>query len=132
MTTQTQTSNTSIRPVLYANAIFSGLSGLFFSVASKAISTFLGLNAAPYVLALGIGLIAFADILYIYAKRPTISSNFVLFAIIADSIWVLASILLLLTNWIPFSTEGKWLVGIIAIIVDIFASLQFFKWRRMQ
>ena len=132
MTIQTQTSNTSIRPILYANAIFCGISGLTFALASKSISAFLGLDANGVILALGIGLISYAEFLYLYAKRPIISQSFVLFAIIADSIWVLASILFLLTNWVPFSVQGKWMIGIIAVIVDLFATLQFFEWRKME
>ena len=131
MTIQSQTSNISIRPILYANAVFSGLSGLIFSVASKAISAFLGIDAPIIILAIGLDLIVFAGLLYYFGSRPTISRNFVLFAIIADSIWVLGSILLLLTDWAALSVEGKWAVGILAIIVDIFAALQFFKWQKV-
>ncbi|MBT3338086.1 MAG: hypothetical protein HN855_10160 [Anaerolineae bacterium] len=133
MTTQMQTSNTSIRPILYANAIFSGISGLIFTFSSKTIAAFLGIaSSSGIVLVLGIVLMVFADVIYIFAKREEISKGFVLFAIIADSLWVFASILLLLTSWVPFTAEGKWAVGIIAIIVDIFAALQFFKWQKMK
>ncbi|MBT3313875.1 MAG: hypothetical protein HN390_04600 [Anaerolineae bacterium] len=132
MTVQTHTNQTSVRPILYANAIFCGVSGLIFAIASKSVSAFLGLDASGIILALGIGLIIYAEFIYIFAKRPAILRNFVLFAIIADSLWVLGSILLLITNWVPFTVQGKWLIGIIAIIVDIFAALQFFKWQKME
>ena len=132
MTIQTQTSNTSIRPILYANAIFSGLSGLIFTLASKSLAEFLGVDAPLIILLLGLNLILFAGLLYYYGSRPSISRKFVLFAIVADSIWVLASLLLLLTNWVPFSVQGKWMIGIIAVIVDLFATLQFFEWRKME
>lgn len=132
MTVQTNTSNTSIRPVLYGNAVFSGFSGLYFAAASKSVATFLGIEASFIVLELGLSLMLFAGLLFYYGSRPSIPQKFVLFAIIADSIWVLASVLLLVTNWVPFSVEGKWAVGIIAIIVDIFAGLQFFQWRKMR
>jgi len=74
----------------------------------------------------------FSGLLFYYGSRPSIPEKFILGVIIADSIWVLASVLLLVTNWVPFSVEGKWAVGIIAIIVEIFAGLQFFKWRKMR
>jgi hypothetical protein len=44
---------------------------------------------------------------------------------------VLASIILLVTGWIPFSVAGNWAVGIVAMIVDLFATLQFLGWRKM-
>ena len=59
------------------------------------------------------------------------SRQFALFVICVDSAWVLGSILLLLTNWLPLSVEGKWTVGLVAVIVDMFATLQFLEWRKM-
>ncbi len=132
MTLQSKTSNTSIRPILYANAVFSGLSGLIFTLTSKTLVSFLGIDSSCIILALGLDLMLFSALLFYYGSRPTISRKFVLFAIIADSLWVLGSILLLITNWVPFTVQGKWLIGIIAIIVDIFAALQFFKWQKMK
>jgi hypothetical protein len=49
----------------------------------------------------------------------------VLYAII-DSAWVVGSVILLLSSWIPFTTEGKWAVGVVAVIVAMFASLEFY------
>ncbi len=130
MTTQSQFSN--IRRILFANAIFCAVSGLILAFASKPIAAFLGIApSAGILLGLGIALMVYADIVYIFAKREEISKGFVLFVIIAESLWVLDSILLLVTNWIPFTVEGKWTIGIIAVIVDLFASLQFFEWRKM-
>ncbi len=102
-----------------------------FALASNAVSSFLGLDAALIIFALGIGLVGYAGLIYLKASRPTITREFVLFAIIADSAWVLGSVLLLITNWIPFSVEGKWAIGIIAAIVDMFATLQFMEWRKI-
>ena len=127
----TPANQTFIRRILYGNAIFSGVSGLLFLLASNPIAKFLGLDASLVVLILGIGLVGYAVLIYTNVSRVEISSAFVLFAIIGDSAWVLLSIILLLTSWVPFSVEGKWAVGIIAVIVDIFATLQFLEWRKM-
>jgi hypothetical protein len=127
-----QSQFTNIRRVLYANAIFCGVSGLAFTFASKPIAVFLGIaSSSGILLGLGIVLMIYADIVYIFAKKDDISKGFVLFVIIADSLWVLDSILLLVTNWVPFTVEGKWAIGIIAVIVDLFATFQFFEWRKM-
>jgi hypothetical protein len=126
-----QTNSTAIRRILYGNAIFSGLSGLFLAVASNQIAQFLGVDAPLAILFIGIGLAGYTILLYMKASRPEISRSFVLIAIIGDSLWVLLSIILLLTGWIPFSPEGKWAVGIVATVVDVFATLQFIEWRKM-
>jgi hypothetical protein len=47
-----------------------------------------------------------------------------------DLVWVLGSGLLLFV--VPFSTSGKWLVGIIAELVLAFAALQWFGIRRVR
>ena len=125
-------SSSMIRSMLYGNAVFSGISGLLFIFASQPIARFLGVDMPLAILLLGIGLVGYAALIYVNASRPEISRSFVLFAVVADSIWVLLSILLLLTNWVPFTVPGKWAVGIVAAIVDVFAMLQFFEWRKMQ
>jgi hypothetical protein len=124
-------SASAIRSILYGNAVFSGISGLLFIFASRPIARFLGVDMPLAILLLGIGLVGYAASIYINASRPEISRSFVLLAVVADSVWVLLSIVLLLTNWVPFTVPGKWAVGIVAAIVDIFATLQFFEWRKM-
>jgi hypothetical protein len=123
--------STLIRSILYGNAIFSGVSGLLFIFASRPIARFIGIDMPLAILVMGIGLAGYAALIYINAARPEISRSFVLFAVVCDSIWVLLSIILLLTDWVPLSVSGRWAVGIVAAIVDVFATLQFFEWRKM-
>ncbi len=125
------TRSSSIRSILYGNAIVSGAGGLLFIFASRSIAGFLGIDMPLAILVTGIGLVGYAALIYTCASRPEISRNFVLAAVIGDSLWVFLSIILLLTNWVPFSAPGKWAVGIVAAIVDVFATLQFFEWRKM-
>ena len=126
-----QTNSTTIRRILYGNAIFSGVSGLLFTIASNPIAKFIGVDAPLVILSIGVGLASYAALIYVNASRVEISRPFVLTAVISDSVWVLLSILLLITGWVSFSVEGKWAVGIIAVIVDVFATLQFIEWRKM-
>ena len=120
-----------IRRILFGNAIFSILSGLLFTVFSTLIANFLGVGTPTIILLIGIGLIGYAVLIYVNASRSEISRSFVLFAILGDSAWVVLSIVLLFTNWVPFTVEGKWAIGVIAAIVDVFATLQFLEWRKM-
>jgi hypothetical protein len=122
---------TLIRRILYGNAIFSGMSGLLSIVASRPIANFIGLDASLAIFVIGIGLVGYAALIYMNASRAEISRSFVFAAFIGDSIWVLLSIILLITGWVPFSVEGNWAVGIIALIVDIFATLELIEWRKM-
>ncbi len=120
-----------LRRVLDANAVFSATSGLFLVVAAKPLAEFLG--ASQLVMAiLAVVLFGYAALIAFNTSRPVIRRGFALFAIISDSVWVLASILLLVAPWFAFSGEAKWAIGITAICVDIFATLQFLEWRKMQ
>ena len=127
----TQNTQSTLRRVLNANAVFSATSGLFFFVAAKPLAEFLG--ASPLVMTmLTVVLFGYAALITWNTSRPTVNRNFVLFTVIGDSAWVLASILLLLSGLFPFTGDAKWAIGITAICVDIFATLQFMEWRKMR
>jgi hypothetical protein len=120
-----------MRPILYGNPIFSSVSGLLLIFAARPIASFIGIDVPLAILQLGIGLAGYAALLYLNATRPEIARSFVLTAVICDSLWVVLSIMLLTTDWVSFSVAGTWAVGIIAAIVAVFATLQFFEWRKM-
>ena len=127
----TQNTQSTLRRVLNANAVFSATSGLFFFVAAKPLAEFLG--ASPLVMTmLTVVLFGYAALITWNTSRPTVNRNFVLFTVLGDSAWVLASILLLLSGLFPFTGDAKWAIGITAICVDVFATLQFLEWRKMR
>lgn len=141
MTTQEKIMNTQInsqptssliRRALYGDAAFSGVSGLVFLLAANPVSTFLGVNAPMVIAVIGVGIVGYSALLFYHASRPMIAPSFALFPITGNSLWVLGSIVLLVTGWIPFSAEGKWAVAVVAMIVDAFAMVQFVGWRRIK
>ena len=127
----TQINQSNLRHILNANAMFSTTSGLIFVLAAKPLAGFLGIT--PLVLyILAIIMFGYAALIAFNTYSPAISREFTLFTVIGDSAWVLASILLLVAPWFAFSSDAKWAIGITAICVDIFATLQFLEWRRMR
>jgi hypothetical protein len=123
-----QTDQSNLRRILNANAMFSATSGLFFLLAAKPLAEFL--STTPLIMyLLTIIMFGYAALLAFNASRPLISREFTLFTVIGDTAWVLLSILLLLTP--AFGSDAKWAIGITAICVDIFATLQFLEWRKM-
>jgi hypothetical protein len=124
------TNQSNLFHILNANAMFSFTSGLFFVLARKPLGEFLG--ASPIVMIdLAVVMFGYAALIAFNTQRPTISRGFTLFTVIGDSAWVLASILLLVTPWFTFSGDAKWAIGVTAICVDIFATIQFLEWRKM-
>ena len=122
--------NQSLSRLLIANATFCSTSGLIFTLAAKPLAGFLD-TTQPVMLILGVALILYGTWVGFNATRPVISRGFALFIVIADSVWVLFSILLLVLPIFDFTPEAKWGIGIVAICVDLFATLQFLQWRRM-
>lgn len=119
-----------LRRALDANAVFSATIGLFFFVAAKPLAEFLGASQLVITI-LAFVLFGYASLIAFNTSRPVISRGFALFTVFGDSAWVLASILLLATGLFPFTSDAKWAIGITAICVDIFATLQFLEWRKM-
>lgn len=119
-----------LRRVLDANAVFSATSGLFFFVAAKPLAEFLGASQLVMTI-LAFVLFGYAALIAFKTSRANIGRGFALVTIIGDSAWVLASILLLVLSFFNFSSDAKWAIGITAICVDIFATLQFLEWRKM-
>jgi len=132
MTTQTLPHDSLLRRALLGNTLFSGLSGLIAVIAAGPLAAYIGLPSPIILIVLGIGLMGYAVGLYRMATRQSLSRADALFAVVADIAWVIASFILLLIGWPPFTTAGKWLVVIIADIVAVFAILQFIGLRRLK
>jgi len=127
----TQIPQFTLRRVLDANAVFSATSGLFFFVAAKPLAEFLGASLLIMNI-LAIVMFGYSALIAFNTSRPVISRGFTLFTVIGDSAWVLGSILLLVTPWFTYTSDAKWAIGLTAICVDLFATLQFLEWRKMK
>lgn len=134
MTTQTssQTDNTTLlRRALLGNAVFSGVSGLAMTLAAGPLALLMGLPSPLILVVVGLGVLGYAAIAFRISARPSISRGEAIFTVIADSSWVAASLVLLLSGWVAFTPTGKWLVAVAADIVAAFALLQFVGLRRL-
>ena len=119
-----------LRKALMGNALFSTLSGLTMLLAQGWVLRILGLPSSVNPLVLGAGLIVFAVMLVINAQRQQVKKSDAWIAVCMDLAWVLGSYVLIFI--VPFSTAGKWVVGVVAELVLLFAVLQFLGIRRIQ
>lgn len=126
----TQNHQPNLLHILNANAMFSFTSGLFFLLTAKPLAGFLGATSAV-LYALAFVMFGYAALIAFNTHSPTVSRGFTLFTVIGDSAWVLGSILLLVLPLFHFTADAKWAIGVTAICVDIFATLQFLEWRKM-
>jgi hypothetical protein len=123
-------SQSTLHRILDANATFCATSGLFSLLAAGPLADFLN-TTQFFMTVLAVGLFSYATFTVYNASQPVISRGFTLFTVIVNSTWVLASILLLILPIFHFTPEAKWAIGIIAICVDVFATIQFLEWRKM-
>jgi hypothetical protein len=119
-----------LRRALLANASFSTISGLALVFAEREIVRLLGLPDTVSLVPLGISLLVFAAVLVHFARKKTINLLDAWIAVVMDAAWVIGSYPLLFVA--PFSTAGKWIVGIVAEVVMVFALLQWLGIRRIR
>ena len=126
----TQTNQSNLFHILNANAMFSFTSGLFFVLARRPLGEFLGASSTV-MMTLAVVMFGYAALIAFNTQRNSISHGFKLLTVIGDSAWVLASILLIVLPIFTFTSDAKWAIGITAICVDIFATIQFLEWRKL-
>jgi hypothetical protein len=119
-----------LRKALMGNAFFSTLSGLTILFAQGWVLRILGLSSSINLLILGVGLIVFALTLVINARKQQVKKSDAWVAVLMDLAWVFGSYVLIFI--VPFSREGKWVVGAVAELVLAFAVLQYVGIRRIQ
>lgn len=120
-----------LRRALQGNAAFSGISGLILFLFSSYIAPFLGLKSATVLIALGLVLVMYAPILVFFSLKEPINRSFAITAVVLDVLWVFGSLIIIFSSWVPLSIAGKWVIGILADIVLIFAILQSIGIRRL-
>jgi len=112
------------------NALFSTISGLTLILAGQRVVRLLGLPEAVNLLTMGISLLVFAVTLVVFARKKPIKVSDAWMAVLLDLAWVIGSYPLLLV--VPFSTTGKWIVGIVAEGVMLFTLVQWLGIRRIR
>jgi hypothetical protein len=132
MTTLTQTNDNLLRNALRGNSVFSVVRGLIMIFDAGLFANFMGIESTIPFIVIGIGLLLYAAMLYINTTQRPINKTFGWYAVIADGVWVLASAIVLLTDAFTLTSEGKWLVLIIADMVLLFAIVQYIGIRRMK
>lgn len=103
-----------LRTVLKLDALVSGLNGVAYLVAAGPLATLLGASSALLV-GLGVFLVLWAAALVIIATRPRISRPAVWVVAVANALWVLDSVVLVVAGGL--STVGVGWALLQAIVV---------------
>ncbi|MCE4069116.1 MULTISPECIES: hypothetical protein [Pseudomonas] len=118
-----------LRLTLKADALAGGAMGLLMALAAQPLGQLLGL---PFVLLLaaGIVLLPLALVLYWMSNQPALSRTGVWAVIALNALWVVESAALLVTGYVQPTALGYAFVIGQALVVLLFAELEFFGLRR--
>ena len=122
-------SNTFLRYALLADAIASGATGLLMIAGAGLLEGLLGLPALLTREA-GLVLVPFVAFVALVGTRRVISRPAVQAVIALNVLWVLGSALLLASGWVAPTMLGYAFVIAQAVVVGVFAELQFIGLRR--
>ena len=115
-----------LRRVLQADGVVVGLSGILLTAGVGPVSSLLGLNSPPVLVVMGLIFLVYGGaVLWVVTKRELVRPLGYAVALL-NTIWVLASLAILLTDLASLTTQGKWIVAIVAVVVAAFAAVQYY------
>lgn len=129
MTTTVQVDDRPIRRMLTLNAAFSGMGGLAAALFAAPLSDAIDLPVAA-LRVVGIGLVGYAALLLLWARRPVFRAAEGWAAIIADAGWVVGTVVLLVAFDVT-NRAGRALLIAVAVVVAAFAEGQYLAIRKL-
>ena len=132
MSTSVSSSPLLLRRALGGNGLFSLSSGLISLVWADPLALLLGVPSSLVLRAIGLVLMGYAGFLFWLAFRPTLARRMVLLASILDGGWVVGSGVLLLLAPMPLTEVGRWMIGVLALLVAGWGLLQVIGLTRLQ
>ncbi|HEV2157114.1 hypothetical protein [Bradyrhizobium sp.] len=121
--------STFLRRALLADAIFSGIAALGFTVGARAFAALFNLPEA-LLRETGLFLIAYTALVGWLASRAAVAKPLVLLVVIGNAAWTVGSIALLLSGAVSPNLAGELMVVAQAIATGVFAELQYVGLRK--
>ena len=110
--------------ILQLNAISTAACAAGMLVTRGTLYTFFGLDTPLLLDVLAVGLLAYAAALGLAAVRQPVTRQALMAFTVADGLWVAASALVLLAFWGQLALIARFLIVAVAVVVEIFATLQ--------
>jgi hypothetical protein len=118
-----------LRRVLLADAVFSGITGVLLTAGAPFFAELLVLPE-PLLRFVGLIVLPYAAFVAVVATRKQMHPAAVWAIILLNALWALDSIALLFTGWVAPNLLGSGFVVVQAVIVALFAEMQFLALRR--
>ena len=117
------------RRALRVDACVSGAFGVLLLASGGFVAGLLGMPST-FLWAIGGVCLAYAGVLLLVQTRPALSAATGSIFVLANSVWVVASLLLVVLRWLPLTPPGIGFVLLQAIVVGGLAYLQWLGVRR--
>jgi hypothetical protein len=121
--------STFLRRALLADAIFSGVAALGFTLGASGFATLFNLPEA-LLRETGLFLIAYTALVGWLASRGSVPKPLVLLVVIGNAAWTIGSVALLFSGAVSPNLLGEIMVVAQAIATGVFAELQYLGLRR--
>ena len=118
-----------LRFALITDAVATAATGLAMLTLSRVLEPLLGIPATLMYYA-GLGLMPYAALVGYLGSRASMSRVVILAVIIGNILWALGTIVLLISGWITPTVLGYAFVIAQAVVVGVFAELQFVGFRQ--
>jgi glucose uptake protein GlcU len=118
-----------LRRALLADALISAATGLLMLIGANVLASILGLPEALLRYA-GLVLLPYAALVAYVATREQLRRWAVWAVIVANAIWAVDSIILLLSGWVTPNALGYAFIIFQALVVAAFAEIQYIGLRR--
>lgn len=111
--------------ILQLNALSTGAGAVGLLVARGTLHSLFGLDTPVLLDLVAVGLLVYAAALVVAARRQPVGRQALMAFTIADALWVAGSAVILLLFWAQLAPLARLLVIAVAVVVEIFATLQF-------
>ena len=111
--------------ILQLNAISTAACGAGMLAARDILPALFGLDGPIVLDLLAVGLLLYAGLLAAAALRRPVTRQALIVFTVADVLWVVASAIVLLWFWADFAAVARFLVIAVALVVEVFATVQF-------
>jgi len=110
---------------LLANASFTAASAVFIFIARERLYPLFALESPSLLAAIAAGLLLYAGSLAVAARREPPDRRALFTAAALDAGWVVGSAIVLAAAWTQLAPAGRGLLIAAALIVEVFATLQY-------
>lgn len=111
--------------ILLMNAVSTAACAIGMLATRPFLYSMFGLDGPALLDALAVGLLGYAGALTIAARRQPVSRLTLMVFTAGDVLWVVGSALVLALFWTQLTPLARMLVIATAVVVEVFASLQF-------